>query len=64
MDTPSLSTLPESLTIRSRHPSGAVTAVHVWESGWQTLEFENIAHFERVRKSIDVRNAGMLSTKE
>lgn len=59
MDTP-LSNLPESLTIRFRHKSGAVTAVHVWESGRQILDFENIAHFERVRKSIDVRNAGML----
>lgn len=57
MDTP---LTPESLTIRTRFPSGAVTAVHIWESGWQILDFDNIAHFERVRKSIDVRNAGQI----
>lgn len=60
MDTP---LTPESLTIHTRHRSGAVTAVHVWESGWQYLECVDLAHFERLRKSIDVRNAGMLSTE-
>ncbi len=45
----------ETLDIRRKLPNGKVVGVHRWGTGFQILEFDNMAHFCKCKAAVEAK---------